>query len=167
MIIGSRTAGGAMIFKEFPLKDGERLLVAAAPVKADGPAVPADGLKPDIAVAVNAGDERVFWQNPYVTPTMDTNMAKAATNGYLPPVDRTSEADLVRQQQKDGKLMNLPVPARPTTGPARNNHDDNDNPDDAISSRSALASRPVLRDPVLTRAVDLVKGLAVMHGVHP
>jgi len=167
LVIGSQTAGGAMTFKEFPLKDGERLLVAVAPPKTDAHAAPADGLKPDIAVAVNSEDERAFWQNPYVSPASGTNVAKAAANGYLPPVDRTSEADLVRQQQKDGKLLNLPVPAKATPGPARDHHDEGDNPDDVGSARLALAPRPVLRDPVLTRAVDLIKCLAVLHGVHP
>ena len=111
LIIGSPTAGGAMTFKEFPLKDGERLLMATAPVKVDGPAVPADGLKPDIAVAVNAGDERAFWRESLRHRRRRTRTsAKAATNSFLPFVDRTSEADLVRQQQKDGKLINLPLP---------------------------------------------------------
>ena len=167
LVIGSQTAGSAMTFKEFPLKDGERLLVAVAPVKTDAHAVPADGLKPDIAVAVTSEDERALWQNPYASPAPGTNIAKAAANGYLPLVDRTSEADLVRQQQKDGKLISLPVPAKTTPGPVRNHHDDADNPDDAGLVRPVSAPRPVLRDPVLTRAVDLIKGLAVLHGVHP
>jgi hypothetical protein len=32
---------------------------------------------------------------------------------------------------------------------------------------AAEPQKPTLRDPVLARAVDLVKGLAVMHGSRP
>jgi hypothetical protein len=167
LIIGSSTAGDAMTFKEFSLKDGERLLVATAPVKTDGKTIPAAGLKPDIDVTVDANDERVFWQNPYGKPAVGPNAAKTATNSYLPFVDHTSEADLVRQQQKDGKLINLPAPAKPARGLNRMNSDDSDNDDDAVSSRAAKAPRPVLRDPGLARAVDLVKGLAVVQGARP
>lgn len=167
LILGSPTAGDAMTFKEFMLKDGERLLVATAPVEMDGKTIPADGLKPDITMTVDADDERAFWQNPYGTLAAGTNVAKTATNSFLPFVDRTSEADLVRQQQKSGKLINLPAPVKPARNPTRIDSDDNENDDGAASSRAAEAPRPVLRDPVLARAVDLVKGLAVVRGVRP
>src|SRR5258707_1965856 len=49
-ILGSVTAGRAMIAQEFPLKDGERLRIATSPiVMGDGSSVPSQGLKPDIA----------------------------------------------------------------------------------------------------------------------
>jgi hypothetical protein len=166
LIIGSPTAGDAMTFQEFVLKDGERLLIAAAPVKMDGKTIPSDGLKPDIVMAVNADDERAFWQNPYGTPP-DTNLARASTNSFLPFVDRTSEADLVRQRQKDGRPVNLPTPSRPARGPARNNQDESGNDAESASLRAARPPQPMLRDPVLVRAVDLVKGLAVVRGSRP
>ena len=106
LIVGNPTAGAAMTFKEFALKDGERLLIATTPVKVDGQAIPSEGLKPDIAVAVNADDERAFWQNPYGTPAPDNGNFPAATNSFLPFVDRISEADLVREKEKGGKLGN-------------------------------------------------------------
>jgi hypothetical protein len=166
LIIGSPTAGDAMTFKEFVLNDGARLLIAAAPVKVDGKTIPSDGLKPDIAMAVNADEERAFWQNPYSTPP-DTNLARASTNSYLPFVDRISEADLVRQKQKDGRLNNLPEPMRPVKVPVGKNSDDGDNDGDSASTRAARPTQPMLRDPVLVRAVDLVKGLAVVRGSRP
>jgi len=165
LVIGSPTAGTAMVFKEFVLKDGERLLIATTPVKMDGQAIPADGLKPDIAMNVNPDAEQAFWRNPYVTKAQTADAAKAATNSFLPFVDRTSEADLVRQRQKDGKLNNAPAPARPMRTPTRNMGDDNE--DDLASLHAPEPPKLVLRDPVLVRAVDLVKGLAVMRGPHP
>jgi hypothetical protein len=167
LILGSPTAGDAMAFKEFVLKDGGRLLVATAPVKMDGKTIPADGLRPDIAMTVDADDEHAFWRNPYGKPAAGTNAAQTATNSFLPFVDRTSEADLVRQQQKDGKLINLPPQVRPVRNPARNGGDDSDNEDGSMSSRAARPQKPILRDPVLARAVDLVKGLAVVQGARP
>ena len=167
LIVGSPTAGAAMTFKEFALKDGERLLIAMTPVKVDGQAIPSDGLKPDIAVTVKADDERAFWQNPYGTPAPDNSNFKAATNSFLPFVDRISEADLVREKKKDGKLVNFPPPPGPARSPTRKNSDDSNNDEDSVPSRAAEPQRPVLRDPVLARAVDLVKGLAVMHGSRP
>ena len=66
LIIGSPTAGEAATFKEFPLRNGERLRIATPPVKS-GEA--RHFLRPtcgrDIAVTVNADAERVFWENPY------------------------------------------------------------------------------------------------------
>jgi len=165
LVIGSPTAGTAVSFKEFVLKDGDRLLIAMAPVKTGGQTIPADGLKPDIAMIVNPDAERAFWRNPYVMKAQTADATKATTNSFLPYVDRTSEADLVRQKQKDGKLNNLPDPTRPMRVPARNTGDADD--DDSASAPAAESPKLVLRDPVLVRAVDLVKGLAVMRGPRP
>jgi hypothetical protein len=167
LILGSSTAGDATTFKEFVLKDGERLLVATARGKGNGQAIPADGLKPDIAMTVDADDERASWQNPYGKPAAGTNVTQTATNSFLPFVDRTSEADLVRQQQKDGKLISPLKPAGPTRNPVRKNNDDDGDNDGGLPARAAKAPRPMLRDPVLARAVDLVKGLAVVQGARP
>jgi hypothetical protein len=167
LILGSPTAGDAMTFKEFPLKSGQRLLVAAAPLKRDGKPIPADGLKPDIAMTVNAEDERAFWQNFYGAPAQGTNTASAASNSFLPFVDRTSEADLVRQRQRDGRPINLPPGVRPARNPARDNRADGDRDDGPETSRAALPTTPALRDPVLVRAVDLVKALVVLRGSRP
>ena len=166
LVIGSPTAGAAMTFKEFPLKDGERLLIATAPVKVDGQALPTGGLKPDIAVVVSAEQERAFWDNPYGTLAQNTAVAQVASNRFLPYIDHTSEADLVRQKQKDGKSLNAP-PMVSRDGPGRVQNEDTDGDDDSEPPPSAKAQKPVLRDPVLARAVDLVKGLAVVREARP
>jgi hypothetical protein len=54
-------------------------------------------------------------------------------------VDHTSEADLVRKRIKDGES------------------------DGAIATPRAEPPQPVIRDPALARAVDLVKALAALH----
>ena len=56
LILGSNTAGQAMIAQEFPLKNGDRLRIATAPIQlGDGSTLAGQGLKPDIAVEVTRG----------------------------------------------------------------------------------------------------------------
>lgn len=170
LIIGNPTAGEAATFKEFPLRNGERLRIAVTPAKSgNGPAVPSGGLQPDIAVTVSADDERAFWENPYASLAQN-NSPGVATNNLLPFVDRISEAELVLQKQNDGKHngalhmrdMDLPV-ASPIHRPG-----DSGNPNEhPAPARAAEPQKPVIRDPVLGRAVDLIKGLAVVHQSHP
>jgi hypothetical protein len=159
LILGSPTAGAATSFKEFPLSNGERLRVAAA---SGSSAI--SRVQPDIAVTVTAGDERVFFDNPYQTiATGSTNSNPAGTN-FLPYVDHTSEADLVRQRQKDGKLIRMPMSREDLL---REKSDGSDGNEDSAPSRAAEPQKPVIRDPVLARAVDLIKGLAIVRESRP
>jgi hypothetical protein len=102
-------------------------------------------IKPDITVPVNAADERLFYENPYSVASTNIVPAAARTNDFLPFIDHTSEADLVRARIKDGELE-----------PSSNEGDN------SSSSRAAEPVKPFLRDPVLARGVDFIKGLAVL-----
>ncbi len=139
LIIGSPTAGLAMMTRDFPLKNGERLRIAMNPVKL-GNGVAISHVSPDIAVTVSPNDERAYLQNPYTTLAPNNIPPTIATNDFLPFVDHTSEADLVQQKLKDGDDEGASVPAH---GKAQ--------------------AKPVIQDPVLARAVDLIKGLAIVH----
>jgi len=102
-----------------------------------GPAPAA--VKADIAIEENPADEKKFFENPYAAPATNEVVALPGTNDFLPWVDHTSEADLVRAKIKDGdEFENPPPPHAP--GP----------------------QKPVIRDPALARAVDLIKGLAAL-----
>jgi hypothetical protein len=96
-------------------------------------------IKPDIAVAVKTEDEKKFFENPYASLSLVETNSSAGTNDFATFIDHTSEADLVRAQIKDG------------------DEDENSAP----AARPAPA-KPVIRDPVLARAVDLIKALAVI-----
>jgi hypothetical protein len=96
-------------------------------------------VQPDITIAVSLDDERTFLKNPYGTLAQDDTNSINATNNFLPFVDHTSEADLVRAKIKDG------------------DEDENFPP-----AQQAEPQKPFIRDPVLARAVDLIKGLAVV-----
>jgi hypothetical protein len=132
LIIGSPTAGEATTFKELPLENGERLRIATTNSQ------PTASVTPDIAVTVNADAERAFLENPYAAPDKDI-VTTMNTNSYLPFIDHTSEADLVRAKIKDGD-EDEDTAAKPTEPP-----------------------KPFIHDPALARAVDLIKGLAALH----
>ncbi|MSU59761.1 MAG: hypothetical protein EXS35_16605 [Pedosphaera sp.] len=147
LILGGRTAGGAMIGKEFSLKSGQRVRIAVSPVKlGDGTALTLQGVKPDIEVTTSASEERVFVDDPYAGGKSVTNTTAglAATNSPAntnrpPRRPRPNEADLVRAR-KDGLSLDAEFP----------------------TGRAGEAEKPLIRDPVLARAVDLLKGLAVV-----
>src|SRR6185312_9978163 len=47
LILGSQTAGAAMVMQDYPLKNGEHLRIASAPVTlGDGAVLPTKGIKP-------------------------------------------------------------------------------------------------------------------------
>lgn len=96
-------------------------------------------LSPDVLIVANASDEKRFLENPFGTlSTNESEQVSAATNDFLPFVDHTSEADLVRAKIKDGDEDENFPPAR------------------------AAVPKPFIRDPVLARAVDLIEGLAAL-----
>lgn len=142
LILGSRTIGAAMTSKEFVLSNGQRLRIAATPVKlAGGTALPANGLTPDILVNVPATTEKIYWNDPYALLTVAnsaTNNTASSTN-RVTRRPRTTESDLIRAHRQG--LNPEETPAAP---------------------REPEPEIPVLRDPALGRAVDLLKGLAVV-----
>jgi carboxyl-terminal processing protease len=148
LLIGTNTAGAASMAKEFALQTGQRLRVAVAPVKVIGDKeLPATGLKPDIAVDVKPEDELTWYENAYkVLPRM-ARAPVAATNEVnlsgtnRQPRRRLNEADLVRMNREG-----IPFDAEWTNPPAR-------------ATDSPL---PSVNDPALARALDLLKGLAVV-----
>lgn len=100
-------------------------------------------IKPDITVPVDTADEKSFFENPYsVIPTNAVARVRD-TNDFLPFIDHTSEADLVRARVKDGEDGDVPA-----------------------AERVVEPAKPFLRDPVLARGVDFIKGLAVLRLSH-
>lgn len=100
----------------------------------------ADGLRPDIEVPVKPDEEKIYFADAYAVLT--NHVSSAATNApgrdTNRPAARVSEADLVRARRAGA--------ADP----------------EAEAEGSLPAARPVVRDPVLARALDLLQGLAVV-----
>ena len=151
LILGNRTAGQAMIAQEFPLKSGERLRIATAPIQlGDGTALSALGLKPDITVEVAAGDERAYFTDAYkVTRRAElpaaasltlTNQAGGTNRAARRP--RFNEAELVRERREGISEADMT----------------------ALGDRQP--EKPMVTDPALARALDLLKGLALVRQSH-
>jgi hypothetical protein len=95
-------------------------------------------VKPDIPVKTSPDEERVFLKNPFGTLSQNETNSNYSTNSPLPFIDHTTEADLVRAKIKDS--------------------DENE----TFPTHAAEPQQPFIRDPVLARAVDLIKGLAIV-----
>jgi len=131
------TASAADPLMKVSVLDNAVLCVRASAIVIGSTNAPA-GLAPDLVVAVSADDEKAFQDNPYLKAVSSPYGSIPATN-LIAFVDHTSEADLVRKRVKDG--------------------DD----DGSVSTPRADPPQPVIRDPALARAMDLLKALAALH----
>lgn len=150
LIIGTNTAGQANMAKVFTLKSGQHLRVAVAPLKvADGLELPLTGIKPDIEVAVSPADELAYYADAYRLPAKVARTSTALTNELQAgvtnrgPRRRLNEAELVRMS-RDGQAFDRETNSTNPTPPLPE------------------ATVPTVTDPALARALDLLKGLAVV-----
>jgi hypothetical protein len=148
LILGGSTAGQASIFKEFPLRDGGKLRVAVAPVRFGAGKTLSRGLAPDIAVEESASDERAYLKDPYKVLHPPEGAKKEAGTNQIADQPRLNEVELIREH-RNGE----------DTG-----EDDSSRPAAVADSAPPLA---VVADPVLARALDLLKGLAVVEPNRP
>ena len=130
ILVNSQTCGAAAAWAADLRKTGGGILVGSTDFN-NGQ------IRPDIFISVSSADEKNFLADPYYKPAPLKNPALSATNEFLPFVDHTSEADLVRKRVKDGE-------------------------EDTSDTPRTLPAQPVIRDPALARAVDLLKALAVL-----
>lgn len=141
LLLGNATRGAAMTGREFLLADGQRLRIATMPVKMAGDTiVPASGVAPDIQVNVSTAEELAYFSDPYaaIPKSATTTNLVASTNRVIRRT-RTSEADLVRARKQGVNLD-----------------------EDEAPVREVVSDPQLIRDPALARAIDLLKGLAVI-----
>lgn len=151
VIIGSTTAKRAHRFKEFSLAGGQRLQVAVSPVVLGNGERISQGIVPDILVSVPLEDEKQYFTDAFkllaatkidlglMAPEDEEKPARSATNRVNRA--RINEAELVRMQKEGVRL---------------------DEETASLGARDAEQGKPQIQDPVLARAVDLLKGLAVV-----
>jgi hypothetical protein len=137
LLVGTRTAGQAYVFRDVELPEGRLLRVAAEPVRVgDGKSI-AGGLIPDIEVIVSVADERKYLADPYaVIPGAVAGTALRAERSQI------NEAELMRQRQP-GARQGFPLAPERAGPPAR-------------------LEDPVVQDPALARGLDLLKGIAIV-----
>jgi hypothetical protein len=148
LLLGDHSAGLASISREFALKNGQKVRIATTPVKiASGGPIDRQGLNPDVKVEVAAAEERAFLQDAYrplkgadrfVGVNGGTNTTAAA--GTNRSRRRINEAELVRMQ-REGVDLEAEFSTGRESGPVR---------------------PPTVTDPVLARAIDILKGLSVV-----
>lgn len=141
LLIGAPTSGKVGVFRNFPLSNGQVLRVATAGLKlGNGQELAGQGLTPDILVELLPEAEKAYWEDAYRIPSTarleGTNTAERVFAGNR----RMNEAELVRRQREglgaDGESTSRIRPPR--------------------------ENRPSVADPVLARALDLLKGLALV-----
>jgi hypothetical protein len=143
LILGSRTAGKAGVSKEFSLANGDRLRIMTRAIRlGDGSQLAASGVVPDIDVEVSPSDEKAYYEDPFAAPQIGIQAPKGGLavmrTNQLARRPRYGEAELVRDRRQ---------------GP----------PADVSPARQRSEPEvPQLQDTALLRALDLLKGLAIV-----
>lgn len=134
LLVGSATSGRAGVFQEFPLAGGQRLRIASIPVfVGEDQPLSGVGLEPDLEVNPDATAEPRWLGDPYGEFLVSTN----ANTGRR----RINEADLERQRREGISLEEII------------REEERAEPDSDLK---------IVRDPALARALDVLKGLALM-----
>jgi hypothetical protein len=148
LLIGGASAGQANVYKSFPLTNGEKLRIATAQIKVADKKVLAAPLKPDIAVLASDADAKAWMADPFkvlhkpeVAKDADADSIATESATVGPSRRRMNEAELVREQREG-----LDPEAELAVGGGAKIRND----------------APHIEDPVLVRALDLLKGLAIV-----
>ncbi len=143
LILGGQTAGQASVFREFPLRDGGKLRVAVASVKFGSGKDLSQAVAPDIAINTSLNDERAYLQDPFkVLHPPPVAKADVAVKADVEQ-PRLNEVELIRERRNEER------------------------PSDISARLDAPEAAPVVIDPALARALDLLKGLAVVQPNRP
>jgi hypothetical protein len=177
LILGGTTAGQAMVMQDFQLKDGEHLRIATAPVTmGDGSTLPVQGIKPDVSVIVSPGNERAYYADSFVVLPKTSLVAGAKlsltnqtnTANLTSSRGRMNEAELVREHKQGANPgADSSSHTRMSEAELVREHKagldaDGDVDAEAPPARQLEPAGPAVNDPVLARALDLLKGLAVV-----
>ena len=136
-LVGSPTAGQARTFQQFALADGQKLRIGRGKVALpNGTELPSGGLQPDLSTPVLPVDEeRAFLNDPFAAPAAEKGAKPRAS---VPTRRALNEAELVRR------------------------HKEGVDPEAPLNASTGAASAPILADPALARAMDFLKGVAVL-----
>jgi hypothetical protein len=136
LIIGTRTAGQAFVYREFEL-EGATLRIGSIAVETGKGESLKSGVRPDIETRVPIEQERIFFADPFAALPGEEAGARSTR-------PRLTEAELVRRQRGGGEPPGLD----PETG--------------GISRPPTVAEERKLRDPALVQALDVLKGIVIV-----
>ena len=132
------------------LSNGQRLRIATGQVRVgNGKILSASGVAPDIEVLLSGDEEKAYFADAskvLARPTASlraTNNPASAASTNRASRRRLNEAELVRMQREG-----LSPDEQEVTAPGPQTEKD--------------GSEPVVRDPALARALDLLKGIAIV-----
>ena len=149
LLLGNPTAGHALLTQDFPLSHGATLRVATASVKLNGAEL--SPVQPDIAVTVSAEDEQKnFTESSLVSSGTNPPTLAGKPAGTNAPNHRVrlTEATLVRAHKQG---LNLGEDEAGFVSQAHENKPET----------------PAVKDPALARALDLLRGLAIVRPARP
>lgn len=149
LLVGSKTAGEANAFKDFPLANGDKLRIAMGQIKLGDGSSFSGAVEPDITVSTSAVEDEGYLKDPYQL-SGNPNARPASTNSQY-SVDHSSlfrrfnEVQLIREHAEGADL------------------------EQQLGDEPAASKEipPQVTDPALARGLDLLKGLDVVQKGHP
>lgn len=138
LVLGSPTANQAKVYKSVDLSNGRRIHIATGNLR--GPeldSLSAQGVVPDVSFESAPALERQFFDKPFVSHAAAGAIRR--TTG-VEPRPKLNEAELVRRK--------------------REGLDPEEQPAAPFRSGVSETEKPQLADPILARAMDLLKGIA-------
>ncbi|MCX7872643.1 MAG: S41 family peptidase [Verrucomicrobiae bacterium] len=142
ILIGGKTSATAYSFEEIKLSTGQTLKIANGLIKtSDNTIISTNGVSPDIAVDITLDEEREFLDNPYKLPK---RLSTDSQDQSIARISRTkiNEAELVRMK-REGTDSSGDLPAER----------------DKTPKKTQQQEPQIIHDPVLARAIDLLKVL--------
>ncbi len=149
LLIGQASAGQASVYSEFPLSNGEKLRIATAQVKSANGKTLTEPLPADIKVEVSSSDEKAWQTDAY----KELHLAEAAKKegSKTNSISNTATNRLSSRRYNEATLVRERL----------NGIDPNDEDELPMIKSKDEFDHPVIADPALARAMDLLKGLAV------
>ena len=134
LLIGARTAGQTISFKDFKLSNGQLMRIAVDSVHfQDGSWMLPGGISPDVNVFLSEADEQAYIEDPF-TSRRPVYVSESVVSSNRVAV-RINEAELVKMQS-NGTQTDL-----------------------GQTQKTGESLQPTLNDPVLARAIDILKTL--------
>ena len=148
LVIGSATAGQAHPFRDFRLSNGQLLKIASGTIEmANGKELTGQGLSPDIPVVVSTSEEKAYLEDPY--RSMGKTSSLVSDRGGLGRGAGFVFNDRRRRRMNEAELVRM-------------QHEGLDVDQESAAPMAEQSLKVTMQDPVLGRALDFVKGLAVV-----